>query len=99
MVKNDTIYKVKNIKYSIDEYVYILKKIDDTSISFIFDFQNNRYYIEDNYPLELIKEKEKIISKENFYGMYKEILTDNIKESFPDIFQKLSNFKVQKSLF
>ncbi len=99
MIKKDTIYKVKNKKYFINEYVYIIEKFENTSVSFIFDFLNNRYYIEDNYPLELINEKEKVIAKEDFYNNNEKILNEKIKELFPDIFQKLTNFKVQKSLF
>lgn len=99
MVKKDTIYKVTNKKYFINEYVYIIENFNDTSVSFIFDFLNNRYYIEDNYPVELIDEKEKVISKENFFNTYENLLNEKIKESFPDIYKKLTNFKIQKSLF
>jgi hypothetical protein len=64
------------------------------------DFNNNSFYIEDNYPLELVEKGEKKeISKKDFYLKYGELIEGNIKENFDDIYIKLTAFEVQQSLF
>ena len=48
----DKIFKINLKKYEIYEYVYVIKKYKNNLKVFVMDFQNNTYYLEENYPLE-----------------------------------------------
>lgn len=100
MKPEDKILKISDNKYEINEYIYIIKKVKGNFVVFIMDFNNNSFYIEDNYPLELVEKGEKKeISKKDFYLKYGELIEENIKENFDDIYTKLTAFEVQQSLF
>lgn len=100
MKPEDKILKISDNKYEINEYVYIIKKVRDNFVVFIMDFNNKSFYIEDNYPLELVEKGEKKeISKKDFYLKYGELIEENIKDNFDDIYTKLTAFEVQQSLF
>jgi hypothetical protein len=100
MKPEDKILKISDNKYEINEYIYIIKKVKENFVVFIMDFNNNSFYIEDNYPLELVEKGEKKeISKKDFYLKYGELIEGNIKENFDDIYIKLTAFEVQQSLF
>lgn len=100
MIKEDKIYRIQNKRYYINEYVYTIKKYSDTFMVLVLDFKTKRFYIEDNYPLELFeKSRIKDISKLEFFKEKQTELEENIKDNFPQIYKNITSFEIQKSLF
>lgn len=96
----DRIFKIIDNKYEINEYIYVIKEIKRTFIVFIMDFERNSFYIEDNYPLELVRKGiKREIAKKDFYLKYKEKIEENIKDDFNEYYMNIISFKIQKSLF
>ena len=100
MYTNKSIIKVINKKYFLNEFIFIIKSHKDNYEVLVIDLLNKRVYLEDNYPTSLIEESKtrEYTKKEFLYELNPEtekILTEN----FSDIFNEISSYDEQKSLF
>lgn len=96
----DKIFKINLKKYEIYEYVYVIKKYKNNLKVFVMDFQNNTYYLEENYPLEFLKDSHTSqIPKGILYNIYKDKIEEYVKNNYNSVYNDLTSFQEQKTLF
>ena len=80
--------------------LYVIKKYKNNSKVFVMDFENNTYYLEENYPLEFLNDSHTLqIAKVTFYNIYKDKIEEYVKNNSISVYNDLTSFQEQKTLF
>lgn len=100
MFECKSIIKITNKKYFLNEYIYILKVYKESYGVLVIDNLNNRVYLEDSYPQNLLEEsKIKEYTKKEFLNEIGEKVKIQLNEKYKDIFEEIVTYNEQKSLF
>lgn len=100
MYEINTIIKLINKKYFLNEFLYIQKDSKENFEVLVVDSLNKRVYMEETYPKSLIEEsKIKEYTKKEFLDELNEDTKKLLIEKFPLIYDALFHYDEQKSLF